>query len=555
MLKRLLIENYAIIDKLEIELGSGLHIITGETGAGKSILLGALSMVLGQRADTSVLRDVNTKTIIEATFDISHYDLNDFFIKNDLDFETHSIFRREIAPSGKSRAFINDTPVNLNILKEISSRLINVHSQHDTLELATPAFQLNMLDQIAENDTLQAEHSKNYYLYKSTEKKITALKKELEQNLADKDFITFQLNELNQLTEEDQSLEELEQELNTQQHAEEIKVKLNHASDMLQNSEYAIQTHLDSLLTELSSIKKILPSIAELYSRLESISIDLKDISNEIEHLEADIIYDPNSLDIIQEKVNFINKLLHKHQAENLEKLYEIRETYTSKLSLLENSDFELDSLQSTADAQKKELQKSAALLSESRQAAIEPIETEVNKMIRDLGMPHSMFQIRIDKKQGDLPGEKGIDEVAFLFSANKGSRPDEIKKVASGGELSRLMLSIKSLLAEKTALPTLIFDEIDTGVSGEVALKVGKLLEKAAKGIQIISITHLPQIAARGDMHFYVYKDESADKVNTRMKLLSPAEREQILAKMLSGEAYTDAALENARQLLKSSV
>jgi DNA repair protein RecN len=558
MLQKLSISNYALIDNLEIGFDKGLNILTGETGAGKSIILGALSLILGQRAESRYFFNQQKKCVIEGTFRIADFHLKDFFEDNDLDYEAETVLRREISADGKSRAFVNDTPVNLNAMKLLGERLIDIHSQHATLEINDPLFQLLVVDSVAKHPELLSEYQTKFRAYKKATVKLQQLIEESDKAKADLDYYQFQFDELEKAGLSADEQETLEQELYGLNNAEEIKRNLLGANYLMQDSEAAALSQLKEAAHQLGALTKFNPQIEELHERLNSSIIELKDIVNEIENIEQRTHTDEARAAEVNERLSLIYNLQKKHRVSTNLELLQLQDELSAKIQQAVFGDEAIEKLQQQLTADKKELEQLAAQLTADRQKAIPTIETEVLKSLAEMGMANSALKIELsplsesghNSPSGGL-GDNGSDAVRFLFSANKGHALAEMSKVASGGELSRLMLSIKSLTAKNTALPTIIFDEIDTGVSGEVANKVGQIMEQLADNLQVITITHLPQIASKGQSHYFVYKDDEADTTRTRIKQLNQEERVQEIAKMLSGDRMGESALQNARELL----
>ena len=551
MLKHLSVQNYALIDKLEVELTDGLTIITGETGAGKSILLGALGLIAGSRADTQSLQDKTKKCIIEAAFSIKEYNLKDFFKDNELDYEAISTIRREINPEGKSRAFINDTPVTLNQLKELGERLIDIHSQHQTLSLNGADFQLSVVDAFAKHEDILTEYKSEFKNYKSLEKQLNELIERESQAKKDLDYFQFQFNELEDTNLKVGEQVEMEQELETLNNAEDIKLNLSKAAFSLAGGEQNLLSSFNEIKAILNSLSKFKPEIAELNIRINSAYIELKDISNELESLEQEIVYDPKRIELLNEKLDAIYRLQQKHQVKTIDELIAIKEELSNKLLDFSSLETEIQKTKSALEHSTKTLTAKSKTLSDNRKKVIPKIEKEIANLLSALSMPNA--QLKINQSTLDFFGTTGIDKISFLFSANKGSDFKELNKVASGGELSRLMLSIKSLIAQLTALPTIIFDEIDTGVSGDVADKVGSIMNMMSDKMQVITITHLPQIASKGASHLFVYKEDKNNKTYSNIKKLNNEERIQEIAKMLSTGSPTAAAISNAKELLKN--
>lgn len=562
MLQKLTINNYALIDNLEIGFDSGLNILTGETGAGKSIILGALSLILGQRAESKYFFNQQKKCVIEGTFKITGFHLADFFEENDLDYETETVLRREISADGKSRAFVNDTPVNLTALKQLGEKLIDIHSQHATLEVNDPEFQLLVVDSVARHADLLFDYQTKFRAYKKSLSKLNQLIAESDKAKADLDYFQFQFDELEKGALVADEQEHLELELNTLNNAEEIKRNLLGANYLLQDGEMAALMQLKEAGQALSSIEKYNPAVAELHQRINSTIIELKDIAAEIEGIEQHTFIDEARAEEVNNRLSMIYNLQKKHRVSTNAELLQIQEELSEKIQQALFSDEAIEKLQKQIATDKAELEKLAAQLSANRQKAVPDIENQVLATLAEMGMGNSSLKIEQTpppppKGGADSPKAmltaSGTDNIRFLFSANKGHALAEMSKVASGGELSRLMLSIKSIVAQYTALPTIIFDEIDTGVSGEVANKVGQIMERLAQNLQVITITHLPQIASKGQSHYFVYKDDSEAATFTRIKQLSNDERVLEIAKMLSGDKPGESALQNARELLFS--
>jgi len=549
MLKNLHIQNYALIDQLDIEFHQGLNIITGETGAGKSILLGALSLVLGQRADSSVLKDSRHSCVVEALFNISGYHLNDFFAENDIDYYDNTIIRRQINESGKSRAFINETPVNLNVLKDLGTLLIDIHSQHENLLLGNGQFQLNVLDSFAVLNDELSKYQEQFKLYQNAKIELEKLVLEAANSRKDLDYFQFQLNELNQTKLKLGELGELEALQQQLTHANEIKQSLQSVSEVLSSDSISAINMLKDAGVSLKRIAPFFPDATDLEKRIEACRIELKDISGEIAVRFDRVDADPAQLEQVTARLDFLFSLLQKHRLSTVEELISLRNDLETKVDFICNIDFNLEKKQKALAEIEKQLSILAQSLSKKRKAAIPIIESNIIDLLVQLGIKHAAFKVDIQKTENYQ--SSGIDKITFLFSANKLIQLQELSKVASGGELSRLMLSLKSLMVKSSGLPTIIFDEIDTGVSGEIADKVGNIIYTMAGGMQVINITHLPQIASKGKTHFLVYKDNLLASSATRIKLLDSNERVVEIAKMLSGEKLTEAALTNARELL----
>ncbi|KAA8482092.1 DNA replication and repair protein RecN [Arcticibacter tournemirensis] len=553
MLSRLIIRNYALIEDLDISFSHKLNILTGETGAGKSIILGALSLLLGQRAESRYFYNQQKKCVIEGIFAVSGYNLSSFFVEKDLDYEDETVLRREISADGKSRAFINDTPVNLTVLRELGELLIDIHSQHATLEINDEKFQLLVVDSLAANATLLTAYQENYLAYRKDTARLKELEEESRQAKADLDYYQYQFNELEQASLINDEQEILEQELTALSHAEEIKRNLIAATYLLNNNDQAAVVQLKESLSQLQHIERFFPSVKELSQRLESTIIEIKDIAAEIETLEQKTQINEERSAEINERLAIIYNLQKKHRVTTIQELTDIKARLSDKLYSISFADDEIEKLKAGCSKLKAELIGLSDTLSASRNEVIPSIEDRIKEMLTEVGMPHAVLKIENILLDEDQLNYTGRNKIQFLFSANKGQEPAPVNKVASGGELSRLMLSIKSLISRHTALPTIIFDEIDTGISGEVALKVGRILEKLADGMQVIAITHLPQIASKGDAHYFVYKDERQDRTHTNISLLGKEERVTEIAKMLSGENPGEFALQHARELLET--
>lgn len=550
MLSKIKIKNYALINELEVSFDKGFSSITGETGAGKSIILGALGLTLGQRVDTSVLKDTESKCIIETWFNIKSLNLKSFFKENELDFEDETILRREILPSGKSRAFVNDTPVSLIVLKSLSENLIDVHSQHQTLLLNDSQFQLKLVDTNANNGALQNNYGSFFSQYTEINKELEALKAQEQKLKADSDYFQFQYNELEVVDLENIEEEELQEELDLLNNAEEIKYNFTNSIALL-DDENGIVSQLketENLLLKISSTSN---KTKEIQERLSSLLIELQDVQNEIEETNEEVVFDQERINLLTEKLNALNSLHQKHRTNSVEELIEIKNKLEENLLLVNNFDNEIEKLEEQKASILKELSSASVLLSKSRKKVVSTIEKEMKTMLGELAMVDAELKIEITDKPAYT--SSGKDMVTFLFKANKGGAFNAIQKVASGGELSRLMLCIKTNLASKKQLPTLIFDEIDTGVSGDIASKMGDMMSKIGKSTQVISITHLPQIAGKGNSHYKVYKEVEGETTLTKMQKLSDETRVVELAKMLSGASITDAALANAKTLLKN--
>jgi DNA repair protein RecN (Recombination protein N) len=549
MLTHLYVKNYALIDSLEIDFHEGLTIITGETGAGKSILLGALGLVIGQRADTQALRDKEQKCIVEAIFNIKGYNLKSFFKSHDLDYADECVIRREINPSGNSRAFINDTPVTLPVLKDLGSFLIDIHSQHETLTINSGTFQLSLVDAVAENDKLLSEYQQLFAHYKSLQKKLIELKAQEEQSKKDFDYYTFLFNELEEAAINPNEIKSAEEELETLNNAEEIQTNLVAAANILSEGEITVLNQLIEVKNLLNNAAKHNSLAKEYAERINSLYIELKELSREIASASESILANPERAQYLNEKLDIYYRLLQKHRANTAEELLQIKEDLQSKLQLVNNLDVEIAKTESAIKDAESKLFELADELSKRRNSKLQEIEKFIVQTLTALGMPNAVLKINCTKQE--KLNENGLDSIQFLFSANKGSEPKELAKVASGGELSRLMLSLKAMLAKIKTLPSIIFDEIDTGVSGEIAHKIGNIMEDMAQHMQVIAITHLPQIASKGKTHLKVYKKDNGNVTQSYIKELTIDERVEEIAHMLSGEKITQVALENAKSLL----
>jgi len=552
MLAKLYVQNYALIRNLDVEFGNGLTIITGETGAGKSILLGALSLILGNRADTSVLLEKNEKCIVEGTFRIDEYDLAEFFAANELDYEPATILRREINPAGKSRAFINDTPVTLNVLKEIGDRLIDIHSQHQTLMLSDNSFQMNVIDSYAGTIKLKNAYREEYFDYRRLENEYNEAKEKADRNKADLEYYQFQLGQLEDAKLVGGEQDNLEKEQELLSHAGEIKTALSGISGLFLSESSSVLASLREIKNILSKIRDYLPGGDELVSRTESSWIDLNDLSGEVEKLASSINDDPQRLAVVNDRLDTIYSLLQKHRVGSLDELIMKKEEIKRLVDSIVTGDERMTELEGILENYRTKLTALSGEISEKRQSILVDVEKKITDLLKQMGIPNARFRIILTKLKNFTP--TGTDHADFLFSANRQVEPENLAKTASGGELSRVMLSLKSLLTTKINLPTIIFDEIDAGVSGEVADKVGQILAGMGKYMQVVNITHLPQVAARGNKHYHVYKDDEDDSTITRIKLLSAEERVLEVARLLSGSEITEIAIRNARQLLKSA-
>lgn len=550
MLKTLSIINYALIENLEIDFPSGFSVITGETGAGKSIILGALSLILGRRADPSVIRDSSKKCIIEGVFDNEKLKLTEFFSENDLDIEEQTIIRREILPSGKSRAFINDTPVNLTLLSFLGNKFVNIHSQHQTLQLSDASFQLNVLDDFVNKPIIIDEYKDLYNSFTMLNKRLIKLTELSNKAMHDEDYIRFQLEELEDAELNADTITELETRAKFLENAEEIKMALRNAASILDNDETSVLLNVSNLEQVIRKIQSYLPDSNNLTKRLESVLIELKDIHSDIELLNSKDDFDPAELQLANDKLSVVYSLINKHHVQSVYDLIALKNEYELKLINLNSLDEEISSVKKELSIISNQLTDKANELHELRVKGSNELSKEILKVITKLGMKDAGFFVKIDELKDFSPG--GIDKVQFMFNANLGVVPGEISKIASGGELSRLMLAVKSMISQEQMLPTVIFDEIDSGVSGKVAGKVGDILRNMAKKHQLISITHLPQIASKADNHFKVIKFTAGNSTITTIKKLDHHERVEELAGMLSSENVTEKAMDVARELMK---
>ena len=542
MLRSLYIQNYALIEKLDISFETGFSVITGETGAGKSIILGAIGLLLGQRADVKAIRRGASKCIIEARFDIAAYGMRPFFEENELEYDEECILRREVQASGKSRAFINDTPASLAQMKELGEQLIDVHSQHQNLLLNKEGFQLNVLDILAHNDAALEKYHLRYGEWKQTERELAELMSLAEKSRSDEDYIRFQLEQLEEAHLVEGEQEELEQEAETLSHAEEIKAGLYRVEQSFVSDEGGLLSYLKDSLNTLNSLQRVYQPAKEL--------IELKDISHEVSSQSGSVEFNPVRLEEVNERLNLIYSLQQKHRVQTLDELIALTDEYRSKLSDITSYDERIAELTARKEEQYKQVKQQAELLTKARTKAAREVEKQLAARLIPLGMPNVRFQIEMGLKKE--PGLQGEDTVNFLFSANKNGTLQNISSVASGGEIARVMLSIKALIAGAVKLPTIVFDEIDTGVSGEIADRMADMMQEMGdRNRQVISITHLPQIAARGRAHYKVYKKDSDTETNSHIRRLTDEERVEEIAHMLSGATLTEAALSNAKSLL----
>lgn len=550
MLKSLEIHNYVIIDEIFIQFHPQMNILTGETGAGKSIILGALNLLTGERADITQLLHKETKCTIEGIFDISKASLQSFFTAHDLEYEPETIIRREILPGGKSRAFVNDSPVNLSVLKSLSEYLIDIHSQNESLELKSADFQLRIVDAYASNELLLDTYSTLFQVRKKKQKELDQLIEDTKKSNFELDYLQFQYKELKEASLEEIQLQKEEEELKTLEHAEEIKSTLFQVTQMLENGDSNVSDAMLTATQLLHKISKYNTDIASISARFDQWRLELKELSKDIAGIEENTELNQERIVDIQERLNIVYKLLKKHQAHDIASLIQIREEIEKRLDNIQGANERIDPLTKEIHVLGEELLHQAEEISKRRKSVIAGFESKIKLLLQSLGMANAQFVIYLETNPQQLTSH-GIDQVRFMFAANKGSQLQELKKAISGGEMSRFMLSLKTMMAEKIQLPTLIFDEIDTGVSGDIAFKVGELLEQLSKHHQLIAITHLPQLASKGKHHLFVYKETDDKKTNTKIKLLLPEERKTEVAKMLSGEKITDTALANAAELL----
>lgn len=538
-----------MIDSLNINFFSELNILTGETGAGKSILLGAIGLLIGQRAETNVLRDKNEKCSAEGIFDIKNYNLQRFFTQNELDYDDITILRREITPQGKSRAFINDTPVNVKVLHDLGLKLIDIHSQHQNLELNEKHYQLQIVDLVAGNGELLKNYSSKYRNYLTLQEQLTKTLTLADQAKKDLDYYQFQFTQLAdaKLKAEEQS--ELELSLEKLNHAEEIKTVFGQAYQTLSEEERSVLTVVKDNLNSIAKLQDILPEANQLFKRLESVYLELKDIADESFSIEDRTENDPEMIEKVNQRLDLIYSLQQKHRVKTVAELLEIQADLEAKIQLVSSYDQDIERLQNEIEGSKKILEELAGKISAKRKSVTQNIETRIVEVLQNIGIPNAQLQLKFNKLE--QLNSTGADEVSFMFSANKSQELQEIGRIASGGEMSRLMLAIKTLVADARQLPTIIFDEIDTGVSGEVAVKMGQILKQLAQTVQVLNITHLPQIAAKGKHHYKVYKYDQNEQTYTSIKELTENERIEEIAQMLGGENYSATTMKAAKELL----
>ena len=553
MLQSIHIQNYALIESLDIDFHSGFSVITGETGAGKSIILGAIGLLVGQRAEIKAIKTGANKCVVEARFNVSSYQIEDFFEEHDLEYDGEEcILRRELYASGKSRAFINDTPASLSQMKALGEKLIDVHSQHQNLLLNQEDFQLNVLDILAHDNEQLDVYKKTYRDFKNVSRELKHLHEQAEKNRQDEDYIRFQVEQLEEANLQTGEQEELEQEAETLSHAEEIKASLYKIDQCMASDDMSLLSATKDCLQTLQGILKVYSPAQEWINRLDSCYIELKDLSHEISNAGEEIEFNPTRLDDVNERLNLIYTLQQKHRVSSVEELIGIAESYRTQLDDITSYDDRIQELTHQKEALFEEVMKQANVLTELRKVAAKEIEQQMEAYLIPLGMPNVRFAVEL--KEGKEPGANGIDNVNFLFSANKNGTLQQVASIASGGEIARVMLSLKAMIAGAVKLPTIIFDEIDTGVSGSIAEKMALIMQEMGKADrQVISITHLPQIAARGTTHYKVYKEDTEVGTNSHIRQLNEEERIQEIANMLSGATLTEAALNNAKALLNN--
>ncbi len=548
MLKNLIIKNYALLQSLEMEPSSALNIITGETGAGKSIMLGAIGLLLGNRADKKSLYHEEQKCVIEGSFTVSKYQLESIFDQEELDYDPVCILRREITPSGKSRAFINDTPVRLETMRSLGRFLVDIHSQHDSLLLGNQEYQLEIIDAYADNEHLLKVYQKSYQYYRKAANEYEKLRSQAATIKKEADYHQFLLDELRKAQLEEGEQTKLEDDLQVMENAANIKEQLNLLGTLLSNDTHSIDDMLVQGRQALAKISSYSQKYESLHERIESCLIELRDISSEAESESLEVDFDQGKVESVRDRINLIYQLQQKHQVDSVESLLEIQEALERKLERILNLDSEIAHLESVRNTAYQEMSTHATQLSNSRQKVFTGFTNEITSLLKNLGIPDATMEVDLQTIEA---GKNGTDEINILFSANKGIAPQEIKGVASGGEFSRLMFCIKYVLADKISLPTIIFDEIDTGVSGEIAIKMVNMMREMAKNHQVMAISHLPQVAAKGDAHYFVYKDNSAKKAVSKIKKLNGEERIEQIARMIGGNNPSSIAFENAKELL----
>jgi DNA repair protein RecN (Recombination protein N) len=550
MLKHLSIKNYALIRQLELTPSASLNVVTGETGAGKSIMLGALGLLLGNRADVKALWNENEKCIIESTFDISSYSLKEIFEGENLDFEDQTVIRREVSPTGKSRAFINDTPVTLDVMRKIGSRLMDIHSQHETLELGRRQFQLELIDSFAENEKIRDEYTSQWKRFQQTKRDYENLLQEATSLRQESDFVKFQLDELVMANLKEEEQEKLESELSVLEHAEEIKAKLNNVIQLLGQSEYSVNQSLTGIKSDFQSIVGFSKDFAQLLGRIESARIELNDILGEVENANEKTEFDPARAEQVNNRLSAIYQLQQKHRASSISELLRLQESLQEKANKTSNLDESLATAEKNLKQSEQELQTRAEVLSKTRKKIAPLLCKQLMSLLKELGIPEA--QMEIDHTT-TAPTATGADDIEIVFSANKGIALRPLAQVASGGEFSRVMFAIKYVMAEKKSLPTLILDEIDSGVSGEVAIRLGNRMKEMAQRHQVIAISHLPQIAAKADAHYFVFKDSSSSKTESQIRKLENNDRVTEIAKMIGGAKPSAVNIENAKELMEN--
>ena len=551
MLRSLYIQNYALIEKLDISFEQGFSVITGETGAGKSIILGAIGLLLGQRADVKSIRTGATKCVIEARFDISNYQMRPFFEDNELEYEDECILRRELYASGKSRAFINDTPAQLAQMKELGEQLIDIHSQHQNLLLNKEGFQLNVLDLLAHDEPVLSAYQAVYKQWRQAQADLDKALERAARDKADEDYVRFQWEQLEEAHLAKGEQEELEQEAETLSHAEDIKANLYRTGQLFNDEEGGLLSNLKECCNVMADLQRVYPVAEEWANRLESAYIELKDIAGEVSDREEQVEFNPARLEEVNDRLNLLYSLQQKHRVNTVDELVALRDEYATRLASISSSDEEIETLKKHCEKLQGEVRRQAACLTEARGEAAREVERQMAARLVPLGMPNVRFVVDMGERKE--PGPHGMDTVTFLFSANKNGTLQNISSVASGGEIARVMLSVKAMIAGAVKLPTIVFDEIDTGVSGEIADRMADIMQEMAHNErQVISITHLPQIASRGRAHYKVYKKDNETETNSHIRRLTDEERVEEIAHMLSGATLTEAALNNARTLLK---
>lgn len=548
MLRHLHIENYALITHLDIDFSAGFSTITGETGAGKSIIIGALGLLMGARADSKSITEGEQKCVIEGEFGVEEYGLEGLFEEYDLDYSDICTIRRELSQNGKSRSFVNDTPVTLAPLKELSARLIDVHSQHENLLLTDPGFGLKVVDSVAKNTKEREAYSTAFSAYRETLKQLEALKKEAAESAKNADYVAYQWKELSEAQLKEGEKEELEAEEQKLVHAEEIQAGLAGAFELLDSEQAGVLMQLRECVSQLRNVSRYLDKENDLADRTESATIELRDIAETVSHLTDETEADPNRLSFVQERLDTLNSLLQKHHLEDVSDLIRLRDEMEKQMGRNDSFELEIKQLEKQLASEHKQLESAAKVLTETRQNVLGHIKGRLESQLVSLGIAHA--QVEMEMHEAGEYGISGKDEVQILFAANKNQSLRKVQDVASGGEIARLMLCIKALMLHQQ--PTIIFDEIDTGVSGEVASKMGDIMREMASGRQILAITHLPQIAAKGEQQYSVFKEDSAVRTETKIRLLNEEERVTAIAKLLSGEDVSSAALENAKSLLK---